>query len=183
MGQVDLGRYSNNNYVPGGFAKRILWYIFSRVFFKTFFPFPSGLKLFLLNLFGARIGKSVIIKVNVNIKYPWFLEIGNNTWIGEGSWIDNLVKVKIGNNVCISQGVCIFTGNHNYKKETFDLIVSQVIIEDGSWLGAKSIICPGVNVKSHCVITVGSVLTNDTEAYKIYQGNPAKIIRDRVIEK
>ncbi len=61
-------------------------------------PF-SGLKCSILRLFGAKIGKKVVIKPGVNVKYPWFLEIGDFSWIGEDVWIDNLGKVKIGANV------------------------------------------------------------------------------------
>jgi len=96
-------------------------------------------------------------------------------------WIDNLAKVEIGDNVCISQGAYLLTGNHNYKEETFDLIVKEIIIEDGVWIGAKSIVCPGVRLKTHSILTVGSVLTSDAEEYTIYQGNPAKSIRKRII--
>ena len=74
------------------------------------------------------------------------------------------------------------TGNHNYKKESFDLIVKGIEIEDGVWIGAKSVVCPGVKLKSHSILTVGSVLTNDTEEFTIYRGNPAVPVRKRVID-
>ena len=182
MKRVDLNRYSSKDYKPGGLIKRIFWYIINSVIFKSTFPYPLSLKIFFLRLFGAKIGNGVIIKPEIDIKYPWFLEIGNYTWIGQGAHIDNLVLVKIGNNVCVSQGAAIFTGNHNYKLESFDLVTKAVIIEDGVWLGAKSIVCLGVIIKEHSVVTVGSVVTHDMEAYKIYQGNPAKAIRNRIIE-
>jgi putative colanic acid biosynthesis acetyltransferase WcaF len=135
-----------------------------------------------LRLLGAKVGKGVVIKPDVNIKYPWFLEIGDNVWIGEGAWIDNLAYVRIGNNVCISQEAYILTGNHNYKKDTFDLIVNPIVIEDGVWVGAKAIVCPGVTLKTHSVITVGSVITKSTEPYTIYLGITAEPIRKRAIE-
>jgi len=60
-------------------------------------------------------------------------------------------------------------------------MIDDIVIEDGVWVGAKSVVCAGVTLKSHSVITVGSVITKDTEEYTIYQGNPAKAIRIRVI--
>jgi len=183
MKKIDLSKFDNKWYNPGSKFKRILWYLFNRVFLKTYFPYPSRFKVFILKIFGAKVGKNIVIKPNVNIKYPWFLEIGNNVWIGEDVWIDNLAKVAIGDNVCISQGAYLLTGNHNYKKETFDLIVKEIIIEDGVWIGAKSIVCPGVRLKTHSILTVGSVLTSDAEEYTIYQGNPAKPIRKRIINE
>ena len=144
-------------------------------------PF-SSLKVFLLRTFGAKIGKNVVVKPNVNIKYPWNLSIGDNTWMGEKVWIDNLGKVSIGKNVCLSQGSFLLCGNHNYKKETFDLMIKEINLEDGVWIGAKATVCPGVTCKSHSVLSVGSIATSDLEAYSIYQGNPAVKIKERVIE-
>jgi putative colanic acid biosynthesis acetyltransferase WcaF len=181
MKRVDLGQYSNIWYRPGGKVRRIIWYLIN-ILFKSSIPYLYKSKVLLLKWFGAKIGEGVIIKPCVNIKYPWFLELGDNVWIGENVWIDNLTHVKIGNNVCISQGASIFTGNHNYKKQTFDLIIDPVIIEDGVWICAKATICPGVTLKSHSIITVGTIVTRDTQPYKIYRGLPAVPYKDRIIE-
>lgn len=184
MNQVNFSKYNNSWFNPGGSCiKRLIWYFCNVLFFKNGWNPSNHLKIFLLRLFGAKIGRSVVIKPCVNVKYPWNLEIGDNTWIGENVWIDNLVKVKIGNNVCISQGALLLCGNHNYKKLTFDLIVGEIILEDGTWIGAMSTVCPGVTCKSHSVLSVGSVATKDLEPYSIYQGNPAQKIRYRNIEQ
>ena len=145
-------------------------------------PFPSSFKVKLLKLFGSNVGQRVVIKPNVNIKYPWFLEIGEDSWIGEGVWIDNLTTVKIGSNVVLSQGAYLLTGSHDYKKETFDLILEEIVLEEGVWIGAKATVCPGVTCRSHSVLAVGSVSTNDLEACGIYQGNPALFKRKRSFE-
>lgn len=177
---VDLSSYSNDWYYPGSFLKRILWYAIGELFVNSCIP-GSKWRVILLQLFGAKIGKGVVIKPYTKIKYPWKLSIGNYTWIGEYVWIDNLAEVKIGNNACLSQGAMLLCGNHNYKKTTFDLIVRGITIEDGAWVGAKVVVCPGVIVKSHAVITVGSIVIQNTEPYSIYQGNPAIKIRDRKV--
>lgn len=178
--QIDLSTYSNKNYNPGPLLKRILWYIIAEWLFNSMIP-GSNWRIFLLRIFGAQLGKNIVIKPYVKIKYPWKLKIGNNTWIGENVWIDNLAPVNIGNNVCISQGAMLLCGNHNYKKTSFDLITRSIIIEDGAWVGAKSVISPGVIVKTHTVITVGSIVIQSTEPYSVYQGNPAIKIRERKI--
>ena len=177
MQKVDLSKFNNSWYKPGSSIKRFIWYFKNLFLLKTYIPWPNTLKIFALRFFGAKIGRNVNIKPNVNIKYPWFLEIGDNVWIGEGVWIDNLGKVKIGSNVCISQGALLLCGNHNYKKETFDLIIGDITLEEGVWVGAKSVVCPGVTMKSHSILSVGSVLTKDAEEYGIYQGTPAVIVR------
>ncbi len=183
MKQTDLFSYNNFPYNPGGnIFKRVLWHYANTFFFKSnLFPFYA-MKVFLLRLFGAKIGNEVEIKPCVNIKYPWWLTIGNEVWIGENVWIDCLVPVTIGNNVCISQGAVIFTGSHNYKKTSFDLITRSVVLEDGVWIGACAIVNAGVIAASHSVLTSGSVATKNMDAYTVYQGNPAVKVRSRIIE-
>ena len=124
----------------------------------------------------------MIIKPHVSVKYPWRLRIGNHVWIGEGVWIDNLGNVELKDNVCISQGAMLLCGNHNYKKSSFDLIVEDITIEEGAWVGAKAIVCPGIKMGAHSLLTVGSIAVSDLEENWIYQGNPAQKLRVRVIK-
>lgn len=137
--------------------------------------------MLLLRLFGAKVGKGVIIKPGVNIKYPWNLEIGDYTWIGERVWIDCLTRVKIGSNACVSQGALLLSGNHNYKSKGFDLMVKPIVLEDGAWVGAQTTVCQGVTIGSHAVLTVGSVAASDLEPYSINKGNPAEKIKERTL--
>ena len=171
---VDNSKFNNKHYYPGrGFFPRALWYFINALILNSyFFPFYSP-KAWLLKVFGAKVGQKLVIKPKVNIKYPWFLEVGENVWIGEGVWIDNLTNVKIGNNVCLSQGAFILTGNHNYSLQSFDLLVSKVILEDGVWIGANSTVCPGVICALNSVLTVGSVATSNLESFGVYTGVPA----------
>jgi len=139
QGKVDLSKYNNDWYKPGAsFLFRAIWYIVNQFFLISYFPF-SSIKVFLLRVFGAKVGKGVVIKPHVNVKYPWRLTIGNYSWIGEGVWIDNLEDVFIGNNCCVSQDVLLLCGNHNYKKSTFDLMTEKIILEDGVWLGKGAV--------------------------------------------
>lgn len=180
--KVDLNSYNNSWYKPGNKIKRVAWYWVNEVVLKnTLLPF-SKLRVMVLRCFGAKIGVGVTIKPGVNIKYPWLIEVGNYCWIGENVWIDNLSNVSIADNVCISQGAMLLCGNHNYKKNTFDLITKPIILEDGVWVGAKSTVCPGVTLKSHSVLSVGSVANRDLDPYSIYKGNPAVKIKERKIK-
>ena len=182
-GKTDLSAFNNSSFNPGAsFFKRGLWFCFNNAFFFSRFPF-NGIKIFLLKSFGAKIGKNVIVKPGVNIKAPWLLSVGDYVWLGENVWIDNLVKVSIGSHCCISQGALLLTGNHNYKISTFDLVTGEIKLEDGAWIGAKAVVCPGVICRSHSLLTVASVATSNLEAYGIYQGNPAVKVRERKISK
>jgi len=181
--QTDISRYDNSAYNPGGnTVKRLAWYYVNIFFFKSAMIPSSGLKCMLLRLFGASVGKGVNIKPSVNIKYPWRLTIGDYSWIGENAWIDNLDEVVIGAHCCVSQGAMLLCGNHNFRKSTFDLITGKIILEDGVWIGAQSVVCPGVHCKSHSVLAVKSVATRMLEPWSIYQGNPAVKVKDRIFQ-
>jgi putative colanic acid biosynthesis acetyltransferase WcaF len=180
--KTDLASFNNAWYKAGRSGlTRTIWYCVNIIFFRSFFPFYAP-KRSLLRLFGAEIGKGVIIKPHVSIKYPWKLVIGNYVWIGEKVWIDNLAQVTLGNNSCLSQGALILCGNHNYKRSSFDLVVGEITIDDGAWVGAKATVCPGVKMGNHSILTVGSVATSNLEEYWIYQGNPAQKLRMREIK-
>ena len=179
--KTDLSKYNNSLYNPGSLVRRILWVFINGFFFKSSWNLSSRIKLFWLRVFGAQLGSGIVIKTNVNIKYPWKLEIGNHCWIGEEVWIDNLDNVKISDNVCISQGAMLLCGNHDYSKPGFDLMLGPITIEEGAWIGAKAVVCPKVKVMSHAVLCVGSVATKNLDSFSIYQGNPAIKIKDRII--
>ncbi|MEO9533044.1 MAG: WcaF family extracellular polysaccharide biosynthesis acetyltransferase [Crocinitomicaceae bacterium] len=180
--ETDLSKFNNDWYRPGSKLKRAVWYFFNAVFLlNPMNPF-SGLKKFILRLFGAKIGKGVVLKQRINVKYPWKLEIGNHSWIGEDVWIDNLDDVIIGNNCCISQGALLLCGNHNFKKVAFDLMIGKIVLEDGAWVGAKGIVTGGVTVGSHALLAAGSVTSKNLAPYYIYRGNPAVKTIERKIE-
>lgn len=183
MQETDLSSFDNSWYNPGNPLKRALWYVINLILFKNpYFVFIKP-KIFLLRAFGANIGKRVVIKPVVNIKYPWFLSIGDNSWIGEGVWIDNLDQISIGKNCCVSQGALLLSGNHNYKRSSFGLILKPITLEDGVWIGANSVVTQGVRCKSHSLLVVGSVASSNMEPYTIYRGNPAVSIKERIIKQ
>lgn len=177
--KVKLNKYNNDWFRPGSTLKIAIWHLISRLFFQTTIPYPSSLKSFLLRLFGANLGKKIVFKQRITIKYPWLLQIGDFSWIGEGVWIDNLAQISIGSNVCISQNAYLLTGNHNFTKAAFDLIVKEIHLEEGVWIGANATVCPGITCHSHSVLSVGSVATSNLEPYSIYQGIPAQFKNKR----
>jgi len=162
--------------------KQVVWYFINVIFFKNPFNPISSLKIFLLKAFGARLGKGIVIKPSINIKYPWKLQVGNNGWIGEDVWIDNLSEVSIGDNVTLSQGAMLLTGGHDYKKETFDFFSNPIILEDGVWIGAKAVVTGGTICKSHSILGINSVAKKYLEPYTIYIGNPAVAVKQRIID-
>ncbi|NRB74622.1 MAG: colanic acid biosynthesis acetyltransferase WcaF [Verrucomicrobiales bacterium] len=173
MSRVSLKNYTATDYEPGPLVKRALWMGISRVFFETSIPWPGALQSSILRVFGAKIGDGVVFKPRVKIKYPWFLEIGSDSWIGEHSWIDNLAPVTLGESVVISQGAYLCTGNHDYKDPGFALRLGAIEVKDGAWIAANATVCPGVEVADSAILAVGSVASGNLEANSIYRGNPA----------
>ena len=178
---IHLDKFNNSDYSKKNILYRSSWYLINELFLKNSFFIWQFPKILLLKLFGAKIGKGLVLKPAVNIKYPWNLTIGENCWIGENVWIDNLDKVVIFNNVCVSQGAMLLTGNHNYNKSTFDLITGRIKLKDGVWVGAKSVVCPGVTLDINSVLAVNSVTSKDLKKNGIYRGNPAVLISQRKI--
>jgi putative colanic acid biosynthesis acetyltransferase WcaF len=177
---MNLAQYDNSHYDPGaGMIKRALWYVINAVLINSWLWPESRLKCAILRAFGAQIGHSVVIKPRVNIKYPWYLTLGNHVWLGEGVWLDCLARISIASNVCISQEAYLLTGNHNYKDPAFGLVVSDIHVEDEVWIGAKAVVCPGVRIKRGTVLTAGSILRHNSEEWGIYSGNPAIWVRRR----
>jgi putative colanic acid biosynthesis acetyltransferase WcaF len=178
--KTDLSKFDTGNYKPGASKLKILvWYFVNYYIFNAAFPWPYWLKTKLLRLFGAQIGDGLIIKTKVRIKNPWRLKVGDNCWIGESVWIDNLEDVIIGNNVCLSQAAILLTGNHDYTVVDFAYRLGKIELEDGVWIGARSVVCPGVTCSSHSILTVNSVANKHLDQFGIYAGNPAVFIRKR----
>lgn len=158
---------------------RLLWYFTSLMLFESGWFIFTRAKPSILRLFGASIGRGVVIKPHVRIKFPWRLSIGDHCWIGQGLWIDNIADVAIGSHVCISQNSYLCTGSHDRRRRTFDLIASPISVGDGAWIAANSILLPGVTVGANAVTAAGSVVTKDVASATIVGGNPARLIRLR----
>jgi putative colanic acid biosynthesis acetyltransferase WcaF len=182
MRQPDLSLFDNSWYSSGrSLPVEALWFFFGLPFLRCRLLTSSYVRSCILRLFGASVGRGVVLKPGVRVKNPWLLSIGANSWIGEDAWIDNLVPVTIGANVCVSQGAYLCTGNHDWSDPAFGLRTRPIVLEDGSWVGARAVVCPGVKIEKCGVAAAGSVVTNSIPAYEIHAGNPARFIRRREI--
>lgn len=184
MKSVDLSRYKNPPWHDKGrgFVTRALWHCVNALFLQNPLNPSSGIKVRLLRLFGARIGRGVLLKPGINVKSPWLLEIGDHSWIGERAWLDTFFPITIGSHVCISQDAYLCTGNHDWSDTAFGLLDGSLVIEDGAWVGARATILPGAHIASHAVVAGGAVLSKPTEPYAVYAGNPAVLVRQRVLK-
>jgi putative colanic acid biosynthesis acetyltransferase WcaF len=139
-----------------------------------------GWRRFLLRLFGAKIGKNVIIRPNVTITYPWKVTIGDYSWIGDNVELYSLGEIEIGSNVVISQKSYLCAASHNYGKEDFPIWSKKITIEDECWLATDVYVSPGITIEQGTIVGARSSVFNDLPAYKICVGTPAKPIKDRI---
>lgn len=180
--EVDLSTFSTGSFERGaGALKESLWLLVSLLLFQLCPLKLSALKSWMLRRFGAQVGHGVVFKPQVKITFPWKLTLGDYVWLGEECWLLNLAPIIIADNVCISQRAFLCTGNHDYKSPAFDLITQPIRVESGAWVGAGAFVGPGVTLGGHAVLTAGSVATQDLEPYGIYRGNPAELVKLRVV--
>jgi putative colanic acid biosynthesis acetyltransferase WcaF len=132
-----------------------MWWLCRSLLFAPWFPIPSSVKVVALKVFGARVGSNVVIRSRVNITMPWRLEIGDHVWIGDEVFILSLDRVRIGSHVCLSQRAFLCTGNHDFKKETFDLTTAPIDIGEGCWIAACAFVGPGTVLVPGTMVKMG----------------------------
>lgn len=140
-----------------------------------------ALRVYLLSKIFQKSGKRINILKGAEIYCPNNFSIGEDSGIGQDCKFQCLDEVHIGNRVLIGPQVLIFTANHKwdsylntYFKSGIDK--SKVTIGDDSWIGARAILLPGVNIGKGVTIAAGSIVTKDVENYSIVAGVPAKKI-------
>lgn len=178
--KVDLRLTSTRAELPGGddkggrgFVIRGLWALINAVLMQNPVLGAYAFKARVLRLFGARIGRDVVLKPGVNIKYPWFLEIGDYTWIGERAWLDCTSPLKIGSHCVISQGAYLCCGMHDWQDPGMGSMQTPIVVEDGAWIAAHALIAGNVTVGQEAMVTMGAVVFGDCEPRGAYRGNPA----------
>lgn len=181
---VRLRDYNNSWYQPGrSFVVRALWLFIGLPLFRCSLLPSSALRVALLRLFGATVGSGVVIHSEVVVKYPWHLVVGNDCWVGERVWIDCLTTVQLANDVCLSQGAYLCTGNHDWSDPAFGLRIEPIRLFNGAWAGAQSTLLPGSCLSAGAILTAGSVLAGTIPEFQIFGGNPARYLRDRVVRE
>lgn len=180
MSRVRLRQYDNSWYHPGrSRGWQIAWFFLGLPILRCPLIPSSSLRVRVLRFFGARIAEGVVIKPGVRVKYPWRLQVGKDCWLGEDCWIDNLQTVDLGNDVCISQGAYLCTGNHDWSDPAFELLIEGIALKDGAWVGAKAVLAPGVVLGECSVAAAGSIVNKSIPDFEVHAGNPAQFVRRR----
>ena len=179
-----IGKDYKNNLSIKNKLGRLIWTICYWILFR---PFPtrifSGWRCFLLQLFGARIGKNNTIYPSAKIWAPWNLIIGNNSCISNGVNLYNTGPIIIGDNVIISERVFICPGSHDISDPNFPMIPSTIKIGDKVWIAAEAFVGPRVTIGEGAVVGARAAVFKDVEPWSVVGGNPAVFLKKREIKK
>jgi putative colanic acid biosynthesis acetyltransferase WcaF len=160
---------------------RVIWGFVYVFLFKYSPKYFHNWRSFILQCFGAKIGKGVHVYPKVFIWAPWNLEIGDETGVANGVTLYSQGKIIIGNRCVISQGTHLCTGSHDYTKKGFPLFTKPIIIKDNAWISAEVFIQPGITINEGCVVGARSVVIHDLPAWKVCAGHPCKPFKDRLL--
>jgi len=171
--------YRGYNEVKPHYLKMVVW----RLINASIFPLlPLRLRHSLLRLFGATIGRDGFVYRSARIYVPWNLSVGDRSVIGPRVEIYDKAQVVIGDFVIISQDSYLCTASHDVTSRSMELVLKPIELKNGVWVAAKSIVLPGVTLEVGAVCGAGSVVTKDVPAWSVVAGNPAKKVKDRILE-
>jgi putative colanic acid biosynthesis acetyltransferase WcaF len=172
--------------VPGGFRGRSalfvqLWWMVQATLFRLSPQVAYGFRRTLLRIFGAKVGKAVLIRPTAKITYPWKVELGEHVWVGDNVVIYSLGKISIGEHSVVSQGSYLCGGDHDYERRDFLIRAKDISIGKGVWIAAEVFVAPGVTIADGAVIGARSLVIDDMPEDTVCAGAPARAIKPRVL--
>jgi len=176
---------NNNPYKEASFSfgNRLLRSIWSLVYIILFRLSPRPFhpwRVFLLRVFGAKIGKNCHIYPGVQIWAPWNFVIGDYVGIADRVIIYSMDIITIGNYVTISDGAYLCCGAHDYNSKNFQLITKPITIKFKAWICSEVFIHPGVEISEGVVVGARSVVIKSLyPAWTVFSGNPCQKISKR----
>jgi putative colanic acid biosynthesis acetyltransferase WcaF len=156
-----------------------LWFLCQETLFR-FSPIPFySFRRWLVRLFGGKIGQGVILRPRARLHYPWRIEIGDYSSIGDDAWLYSIAPIKIGSHSVISQKCFLCTASHDYEDPHFKTTAAPIVIGDGVWLAADVFVAPGVTIGHNALIGARSSVFRIMPAGMICYGNPCRPLKPR----
>lgn len=168
---------------------RALWGAIYLLLFRTSPKVMHGWRCFLLRLFGAKLDAPVFVYPSTKIWAPWNLEMGENSTLADNVDCYCVGKIVIGSRVTISQYSYLCSASHDYsdpgilQAPEMPLLSSPITIGDHVWVTSDVFIGPGVTIGDGSVVLARSSVFSDVPPWKVVSGNPAIVIKDRVLQK
>ena len=164
---------------PSWKMRRALWSLFQSTLFRFSPHTSSGFRAFLLRAFGAKVGRHCTIRRTATVYYPWQLDLGDLSSLGDSATVYNLGPITIGNRVTVSQEAYLCAGTHDYRFFDMPLLRPPISIGDDAWICARAFVGPGVQVGEGAILAACGVASRDLEPWSIYAGNPAVKVKER----
>lgn len=171
---------ANENYRPEEYRRRVLW-MAVRPLLRCVPRFLYEFRNRILRLFGAKIGQAVRLYPDVDIFFPWNLEIGDEVTIGPGVQLYSLGKIILGDGTMISYGAHLCAGTHDYSKVNLPLLKPEIRLGKGIWVCTDAFIGPGVSIGDFSIVGARAVVLKSFSDFSILGGNPARRIKDRPV--
>ena len=108
------------------------------------------------------------------------LRIGERTYINIGCFLELQDEIIIGDGVAIGHDVMFLTSSHAIgrgDRRAGATTTAPITVESGVWIGARTVILPGVTLGAGSVVAAGSIVNNDVDADTLVGGVPAKVVR------
>jgi putative colanic acid biosynthesis acetyltransferase WcaF len=175
-------RQIRNPYTWHQQVRRLAWWIGGGLLFKCSLRPMYSWRRFVLRLYGARLADHVCVQRTARIDFPWNLEMGRYSSIGEYAWVYALGSIRIGAFSTISQRTFLCTGTHDYTRPEMPLVTRPVTIGRGVWIAAEAYVGPGVTIGDNAVIGARSVVVHDLPANMVCVGHPCRPLKPRLPE-
>ncbi|MEO1400891.1 MAG: hormogonium polysaccharide biosynthesis acetyltransferase HpsU [Cyanobacteria bacterium J06635_1] len=179
---IDLSQYHQPGYEVGRPKWLILiWWLAQAVVFPLTLHAAHGPRRALLRLFGAKIGKAVMIRPTARFTYPWKVEIGDYSWVGDDVVFYSLAPIRLGQHCVVSQKTYLCTGSHDVTDPRFALMTAPITLGNGAWVATDCFVGPGVTIGANTVIGARSSVFSDMPPQQICLGTPCRPCRPRVV--
>ncbi|TDO71515.1 putative colanic acid biosynthesis acetyltransferase WcaF [Flavobacterium chryseum] len=161
---------------------RLAWRLTSLFLFKPFsLPFFNSWRIFLLKIFGAKIGQYCNVYASVYIPSPRNLSMGVHSTLGPQVKL-HFGKTIVGNKVTVSQRTYLCSATHDTSSINLPFISGQIVIEDFAWIAAEAFIMTDTVIGEGAIVGARAVVIKDVSPWTMVGGNPAKFIKNRIIK-
>jgi putative colanic acid biosynthesis acetyltransferase WcaF len=160
-------------------ARRLLWSLACLVLFRFSPPPLFGWRAWILRAFGARIGRNTFIYPSVKIWAPWLLQVDDLATLGPGVEVYNPGGARLEHHAVVSQGAFLCGGTHDFNDPQFPMTWQPVRVGAFAWIAARAVVLPGVIVGAGAVLGAAAVASRPLETWKVYAGNPARVVGER----
>ena len=158
---------------------RVLWSLVQATLFRCSPHNFYAWRAMLLRMFGARLGKKVLIRPSVSITIPWNLSAGDFASVGDHAILYCLGKITLGQWCTVSQYAHLCAGTHDATTRQMKLLTLPITLNDDTWIAADAFVGPGVTVGARSVVGARASVFSDVPPDVVVGGNPAKVLKAR----